>query len=70
MSKLRSNFSATKQPSAALNGREMLKEALIVRSDESGQTSAVRSQDSRDHNASDYSMWMASGGVEGGINCL
>ena len=70
--KLTSNCGATDQPMAALisdlKERDMLKDTLIVWSGEFGRTPAVRNQDGRDHNATGYSMWMAGGGVKGGMN--
>ena len=71
-SKLTSNCGATDQPIAALisdlKERDMLKDTLIVWSGEFGRTPAVRNQDGRDHNSTGFSMWMAGGGVKGGIN--
>ena len=71
-SKLTSNCGATDQPIAALisdlKERDMLKDTLIVWSGEFGRTPAVRNQDGRDHNATGYSMWMAGGGIKGGMN--
>jgi hypothetical protein len=71
-SKLTSNCGATDQPIAALisdlKERDMLKDTLIVWSGEFGRTPAVRNQDGRDHNATGFSMWMAGGGVKGGMN--
>ena len=46
----------------------MLKDTLIVWSGEFGRTPAVRSDDGRDHNSTGFSMWMAGGGVKGGMN--
>jgi uncharacterized protein (DUF1501 family) len=69
--KLTSNTRATDQPIAALladlKQRDMLKDTLVIWSGEFGRTPAVRNDDGRDHNATGFSMWMAGGGVRGGM---
>ena len=69
--KLDSNCQATDQPIAALiadlKQRDMLKDTLLVWGGEFGRTPAVKQQDGRDHNATGFSMWMAGGGVRGGM---
>ncbi len=69
--KLSSNCEATDQPIAGLladlKQRDLLKDTLIVWGGEFGRTPAVKNDDGRDHNAAGYSMWMAGGGVKGGI---
>ena len=70
-SKLSANCLATDQPIAALiadlKQRDLLKDTLIVWGGEFGRTPSAKSTDGRDHNATGYSMWMAGGGVKGGI---
>jgi uncharacterized protein (DUF1501 family) len=70
--RLSANCRATDQPIAALmsdlEARGMLDETLIVWSGEFGRTPAVRREDGRDHNATGFTVWMAGGGVKGGIN--
>ena len=69
--KLTSNTKATDQPIAALitelKKLGMLKDTLIVWGGEFGRTPAVRNDDGRDHNSTGFSMWMAGGGVKGGL---
>ena len=69
--KLTSNCGATDQPIAALmsdlKSRDMLKDTLIIWSGEFGRTPAVRRDDGRDHNATGFTVWMAGGGVKGGM---
>ncbi len=59
------------QPIAALIGdlkqRGLLDETLIVWGGEFGRTPHVSKDDGRDHNATGFSMWMAGGGVKGGL---
>ncbi len=70
-SRLEANCGATDQPIAALitdlKQRDMLKDTLIIWTGEFGRTPAVRNDDGRDHNASGFSVWMAGGGVQGGL---
>lgn len=69
--KLTSNCRDIDQPIAALikdlHQRDMLKETLIVWGGEFGRTPGAQNPDGRDHNATGYSMWMAGGGVKGGL---
>ena len=69
--RLTANCQATDQPIAALmsdlKDRDMLKDTLIIWSGEFGRTPAVRRDDGRDHNATGFTVWMAGGGVKGGI---
>ena len=45
----------------------MLKDTLLVWGGEFGRTPSAQNADGRDHNATGFSMWMAGGGVKGGI---
>ena len=69
--RLTANCGATDKPIAGLiadlKQRGMLKDTLIIWSGEFGRTPAVRRDDGRDHNATGFSMWMAGGGVKGGL---
>ncbi len=69
--KLGSNCKATDQPIAALltdlKQRDMLKDTLVIWGGEFGRTPAVKKDDGRDHNSTGFSMWMAGGGVKGGM---
>ena len=62
---------ATDQPIAALlsdlKSRGMLKDTLVVWAGEFGRTPYAQSGDGRDHNHKGYSIWMAGGGVKGGL---
>ena len=70
-SRLTTNCTAIDQPIAALfadlKQRDMLKDTLIIWSGEFGRTPGVRNNDGRDHNSKGFSMWMAGGGVQGGM---
>ena len=70
-SRLTNNCRATDQPIAALlsdlKQRDMLKDTIVMWGGEFGRTPAVRREDGRDHNATGFSMWMAGGGVKGGV---
>lgn len=70
-SKLRANTAATDQPIAALltdlRERGLLKDTLVLWGGEFGRTPDTRRGDGRDHNAKGYTMWMAGGGVKGGM---
>ncbi|MGV3661013.1 MAG: DUF1501 domain-containing protein [Prosthecobacter sp.] len=63
--------SATDQPIAALltdlKTRGLLKDTLVVWAGEFGRTPYAQSGDGRDHNHKGYSIWMAGGGVKGGL---
>jgi hypothetical protein len=50
-----------------LKQRGMLEDTLVMWGGEFGRTPACRNNDGRDHNASGFSMWLAGGGVKGGI---
>lgn len=62
---------ATDQPIAAmltdLKTRGMLKDTLVVWAGEFGRTPYAQAGDGRDHNHRGYSIWMAGGGVKGGL---
>jgi hypothetical protein len=66
------NCSATDQPIAALltdlKSRGLLKDTLVLWGGEFGRTPDGRNPDGRDHNAKGYTMWMAGGGVRGGLS--
>lgn len=70
-SALKNNCSAVDQPLAALlkdlEQRDMLKDTLVLWGGEFGRTPHVKQNDGRDHNGTAYSMWMAGGGVKGGL---
>jgi hypothetical protein len=71
-SRLQANCAATDQPIAALLGdlrqRGLLKDTLVIWGGEFGRTPDSRKPDGRDHNAKGYTMWMAGGGVKGGLS--
>jgi hypothetical protein len=52
---------------ADLKQRDMLKDTLIVWAGEFGRTPHGQSTNGRDHNNKGYSIWMAGGGVKGGM---
>lgn len=62
----------TDQPIAALltdlKQRGMLKDTLVVWAGEFGRTPYMQGIDGRDHNHKGFSIWMAGGGVKGGMN--
>ena len=45
----------------------MLKDTLVFWGGEFGRTPHVKQSDGRDHNGTGYTMWMAGGGVKGGL---
>jgi hypothetical protein len=45
----------------------MLKDTLVVWAGEFGRTPYAQNLDGRDHNHKGYSIWMAGGGVRGGL---
>ena len=59
------------QPIAALLGdlaqRDMLKDTLVLWGGEFGRTPYAQGEDGRDHNHKGFTMWMAGGGVKGGL---
>jgi len=63
---------ATDRPIAGLltdlKQRGMLDDTLVIWAGEFGRTPYAQSGDGRDHNHKGYSIWMAGGGVRGGIN--
>ncbi|QDU29124.1 hypothetical protein ETAA8_42310 [Anatilimnocola aggregata] len=75
-SKHSANCLATDQPIAALiadlESRGLLEETLIVWGGEFGRTPGTTNSrsvnDGRDHNAQGFTMWMAGGGVKGGMS--
>jgi hypothetical protein len=66
-----SNAAAVDQPIAGLiqdlKQRKMLDDTLIVWGGEFGRTPTAQNRDGRDHNNRGYTMWLAGGGVKGGI---
>jgi hypothetical protein len=62
---------AVDQPIGALltdlKQRGLLQDTLVVWGGEFGRTPTGQGQDGRDHNSAGYSMWLAGGGVKGGI---
>jgi hypothetical protein len=62
---------ATDQPIAALltdlKQRGLLKDTLVIWAGEFGRTPYAQSGDGRDHNNKGYTLWMAGGGVKGGL---
>jgi hypothetical protein len=68
---LAKSCAATDQPIAALltdlKARDMLKDTLVVWAGEFGRTPYAQNADGRDHNHKGYSIWMAGGGVKGGL---
>ena len=69
--RLTANCTAIDKPMGALiadlESRGMLKDTLLVWGGEFGRTPGAQNPDGRDHNSTGYSMWMAGGGVKGGI---
>ena len=69
--RLTANCRATDQPIAALlsdlKQRGLLDETLVVWAGEFGRTPHVKNQDGRDHNATGFTVWMAGGGIRGGL---
>jgi uncharacterized protein (DUF1501 family) len=65
------NALATDQPIAALlmdlHERGLLDETLVIWGGEFGRTPAAQGQDGRDHHPYGFTMWMAGGGVRGGM---
>ncbi|MAT39590.1 MAG: sulfatase [Ectothiorhodospiraceae bacterium] len=68
---LERNCQAIDKPIAALladlENRDMLKDTLVMWGGEFGRTPHGESTDGRDHNNRGYTMWMAGGGVKGGM---
>lgn len=65
------NALATDRPIAALladlKQRGMLDDTLVVWGGEFGRTPTTQGKDGRDHNPQGFTMWMAGGGVRGGM---
>jgi uncharacterized protein (DUF1501 family) len=68
---LRENCAATDKPIAGLlqdlKSRGLLKDTLVVWGGEFGRTPTAESSDGREHHPFGFTMWMAGGGVKGGI---
>lgn len=68
---LAKSCAATDQPIAALltdlKTRGLLQDTLVVWAGEFGRTPYAQNLDGRDHNHKGYSIWMAGGGVKGGL---
>jgi len=52
---------------ADLKQRKMLDDTLVVWGGEFGRTPTAQNRDGRDHNNRGYTMWLAGGGVKGGM---
>ncbi|MBS0263689.1 MAG: DUF1501 domain-containing protein [Planctomycetes bacterium] len=69
--KLTTNCHSIDKPIAALltdlKERGLLQDTLLVWGGEFGRTPGAQNKDGRDHNATGFSMWMAGGGVKGGL---
>jgi hypothetical protein len=69
--RLTASCTAVDQPIAALltdlKQRGLLKDTLVIWGGEFGRTPHAQNADGRDHNAGGYTMWLAGGGVKGGI---
>jgi len=70
--KISGNAAATDQPIAGLltdlKARGLLKDTVVMWGGEFGRTPDSRKPDGRDHNAKGYTMWLAGGGVRGGLS--
>ncbi|MDF1823820.1 MAG: DUF1501 domain-containing protein [Verrucomicrobiales bacterium] len=68
---LEQNCAEIDQPIAALledlKQRDMLKDTLVIWAGEFGRTPHGQNGNGRDHNNKGYSLWMAGGGVQGGL---
>ncbi|MFM7605441.1 MAG: DUF1501 domain-containing protein, partial [Prosthecobacter sp.] len=53
---------------ADLKSRGLLKDTLVIWGGEFGRTPHSQGDDGRDHNNKGFTMWMAGGGVKGGMN--
>ncbi len=51
-----------------LKQRDLLKETLVIWGGEFGRTPHSQGNDGRDHNNKGFTLWMAGGGVKGGMN--
>jgi len=50
-----------------LKRRDLLKDTLVIWGGEFGRTPTAQNGNGRDHNAKGYTLWMAGGGVKGGL---
>jgi hypothetical protein len=68
---LEQNCAETDRPIAALledlKQRDLLKDTLVIWAGEFGRTPHGQTANGRDHNNQGYSIWMAGGGVKGGL---
>ena len=68
---LTANSHAVDQPIAGLladlKARDMLKDTLVIWGGEFGRTPHAQGGDGRDHNNKAFTVWMAGGGVRGGL---
>lgn len=68
---LTNNCDQTDKPIAALlqdlKQRDMLKDTLVLWGGEFGRTPHAQNGNGRDHNNKGFSMWMAGGGIKGGL---
>jgi hypothetical protein len=68
----RSCAAATDQPAAALladlKARGMLEDTLVIWGGEFGRTSDSQGSLGRDHNPHAFTIWMAGGGIKGGVH--
>ena len=68
---LERNCAAVDKPAAALltdlKRRGLLDDTLVIWGGEFGRTPAAQGADGRDHNNKGYSMWLAGGGIKGGL---
>ncbi len=53
---------------ADLKARGLLKDTLVIWSGEFGRTPHSEGVDGRDHNTGAFTMWMAGGGIKGGLS--
>jgi hypothetical protein len=69
--RLTANCAATDKPIAALltdlKQRGLFKDTLVIWGGEFGRTPGGQNDDGRDHNTKGFSMWLAGGGVKGGL---
>jgi len=66
------NCSAVDKPIAGLladlKRRDLLKETLVIWGGEFGRTPTAQNSNGRDHNNKGYTLWMAGGGMKGGLS--
>ena len=58
---------ADRRPARDLKARGLLEDTLVLWGGEFGRTPYAQSGDGRDHNHKGYTIWMAGGGVKGGL---